>query len=224
MKLSVYGENSLIIFFDDEPSNEQALFIRKIDETLYKELDYLIDSIASYNTLVIFYDINKISYKKTIQDISAILEKQKIEKNIIPNVNNHKIFVCYEDILAPDINRVIQHNNINKEELIRLHTKKTYTVYSVGFMPNFAYMGILENKIATPRLKKPRAKVLSGSVGIAQNQTGIYTQISPGGWNIIGRTAQNLQINGGIKFLIGDTVNFTQISLEKYIADGGKYE
>lgn len=224
MKCDVYGENSIIIFFDNEPSAKQTLFIRRIDEKISQQLDYLIDSVASYTTLVVFYNINKASYKKILKDINVILTTQTLEKDITPKINHHKILVCYEDILAPDLKRVLEYNNINKEELIKLHSKKTYTVYSVGFIPNFAYLGILENKIATPRLEKPRKKVFPGSVGIAQNQTGIYPTLSPGGWNIIGRTPQNLQIAGDIEFVIGDKVDFVAINIDEYINQGGKYE
>ena len=58
----------------------------------------------------------------------------------------------------------------------------------LGFLPGFAYMGSVDDRIATARLSSPRMQVAAGSVGIAGNQTGIYPLDSPGGWNIIGRT------------------------------------
>ncbi len=61
----------------------------------------------------------------------------------------------------------------------------------MGFMPGFTYLGGLDERIATPRLKSPRLKIEAGSVGIAANQTGMYPLESPGGWQLIGRTPLN---------------------------------
>ncbi len=58
----------------------------------------------------------------------------------------------------------------------------------LGFLPGFAYMGEIDERIAAGRKAKPRLKVPKGSVGIAGRQTGVYPLESPGGWQIIGRT------------------------------------
>lgn len=58
----------------------------------------------------------------------------------------------------------------------------------LGFMPGFPYLGGLDAKLHTPRRSEPRIKINAGSVGIANNQTGLYPMDSPGGWQIIGRT------------------------------------
>jgi len=72
--------------------------------------------------------------------------------------------------------------------LIDLFTSATYRVYMLGFLPGFAYMGEVDERIAAPRRDSPRLKVPKGSVGIAGKQTGIYPLESPGGWQIIGRS------------------------------------
>ena len=72
--------------------------------------------------------------------------------------------------------------------MIRLHTEPEYPIYMLGFVAGFPYLGGMNKAIATPRKKTPRLKIESGSVGIAGEQTGIYSVESPGGWQIIGRT------------------------------------
>jgi KipI family sensor histidine kinase inhibitor len=67
-----------------------------------------------------------------------------------------------------------------------------YRVYMLGFLPGFAYMGMVDRRIAMPRLDTPRMRVDAGSVGIAAEQTGIYPCDTPGGWRIIGRTSATL--------------------------------
>jgi KipI family sensor histidine kinase inhibitor len=58
----------------------------------------------------------------------------------------------------------------------------------VGFMPGFAYLGGLAPELTTPRRSSPRTAVPAGTVGIGGQQTGVYPLVSPGGWNLIGRT------------------------------------
>jgi hypothetical protein len=62
----------------------------------------------------------------------------------------------------------------------------------IGFLPGFPYMGVVDDRIAMPRHPSPRVRVPAGSVGIAGRQTGIYPTISPGGWQLIGRTTCTL--------------------------------
>ncbi|MCH7567007.1 MAG: carboxyltransferase domain-containing protein, partial [Nitrospirae bacterium] len=98
---------------------------------------------------------------------------------------------------------------------IRLHASVEYRVYMLGFSPGFPYMGRVPDSIATPRLPEPRTKVPAGSVGIAESQTGIYPQESPGGWRVIGRTPTRLYDPARTNpFLLqaGDHVRFVPIT------------
>jgi len=74
------------------------------------------------------------------------------------------------------------------EEVVARHAAVTYRVYLVGFVPGFAYMAEVDHRIAAPRRATPRTAVPAGAVAIAGGQTGIYPDVTPGGWNIIGRT------------------------------------
>ncbi|MDM8517280.1 carboxyltransferase domain-containing protein, partial [Desulfobacterales bacterium HSG16] len=88
-----------------------------------------------------------------------------------------------------------------------------------GFTPGFPFLGGLSENLHTPRLATPRTSVFAGSVGIANNQTGIYPITSPGGWQIIGRTPLKLFDPGRSKpFLLkaGDKLKFTPITVEEF--------
>jgi biotin-dependent carboxylase-like uncharacterized protein len=76
--------------------------------------------------------------------------------------------------------------------VVERHSSRAYRVLMLGFMPGFAYMGIVEDSIAVPRRATPRVRVPAGSVGIAGQQTGIYPRQCPGGWQIVGRTSVTL--------------------------------
>jgi inhibitor of KinA len=99
-----------------------------------------------------------------------------------------RIPVCYEPEYGPDLLTLAGQLKMRPAELVALHTSTVYQVYMLGFLPGFAYMGILDERIAAPRLPRPRRLAPAGSVGIAGRQTGIYPLDSPGGWNLIGRT------------------------------------
>jgi len=112
---------------------------------------------------------------------------------------------------------VCKKNELTRDEVIKLHTAKQYLIYVRGFVPGFLYLGGLSHKLHTPRKAKPALKVAAGSVGIGNDQTGIYPFQTPGGWNIIGRTPIKLfDINQIDKYKIGDKILFKSISLEKF--------
>jgi KipI family sensor histidine kinase inhibitor len=100
--------------------------------------------------------------------------------------------VAYWGEHGPDLATVAQHNGISEDEVIRIHSSTAYRVYMLGFSPGFPYLGGMDSRIACPRLKTPRTRVPAGSVGIAESQTGVYPNASPGGWQLIGRTPVRL--------------------------------
>lgn len=137
---------------------------------------------------------------------------------------HHVIDVCYSPQLSDalqhrrrshkmpnDLPAVSEHTGLDQDEIIRLHTAPSYSVFTVGFLPNFAYMGLTPMSLNMPRLSSPRKNVPAGAVAIADNQTAIYPQSSPGGWHILGYTALKLGVNGDTVFQAGDTVSFKAI-------------
>ena len=125
--------------------------------------------------------------------------------------------VQYGGAHGTDLDFIASHHHISVREVISLHTGREYTVYMMGFTPGFAYMGKLDDMLATPRLETPRIHVAAGSVGIAGSQTGIYPIDSPGGWRLIGRTSLplfDLLADTPFLFSPGDTVQFVSEGLD----------
>jgi KipI family sensor histidine kinase inhibitor len=92
------------------------------------------------------------------------------------------------DFGGEDLNVVAEFSGLSTSGVVEIFLSRQYRVYMLGFLPGFAYMGEVDERIAVPRRATPRTKVPKGSVGIAGKQTGIYPFESPGGWQIIGRT------------------------------------
>ena len=97
--------------------------------------------------------------------------------------------VRYGGTFGPDLPAVASFGGCTELEVVRLHSARLYRVFMLGFLPGFAYMGQVDERIAAPRLETPRARVTAGSVAIAGRQTAIYSLDSPGGWQIIGLTS-----------------------------------
>ena len=78
-----------------------------------------------------------------------------------------------------------------------------------------------------PRLATPRKRVPKGAVAIADRQTAVYPQGSPGGWNIIGLCPAILFDPGlpsPATLQVGDTVAFTSIQREEFVQLGGEID
>ncbi|HEV6967622.1 5-oxoprolinase subunit PxpB [Roseateles sp.] len=97
--------------------------------------------------------------------------------------------VRYGGDAGPDLDEVAGHCGLTPDEVVRRHTGGDYVVYFIGFQPGFAYLGGLDPALHVPRRAAPRVAVPAGSVGIGGAQTGIYPLATPGGWQLIGRTA-----------------------------------
>lgn len=203
---------------------------RKIFQ-LYKLLknwqsEAVLDVIPAYHSISIIYDLVKI--KKIAGEHSAykyVETKLIVTEALISDESSEfqgrkiNIPVCYDQSLAPDLQELAALHQLKMEEIIEIHCSKIYRIYMIGFLPGFAYMGTVDERIASPRKSSPRINVPAGSVGIAGSQTGIYPFDSPGGWQLIGQTP--LQLFDATKenptlLEPGDQVSFHAISLEEF--------
>jgi KipI family sensor histidine kinase inhibitor len=89
---------------------------------------------------------------------------------------------------GPDLVETAERSKLSVEELVALHSGRVYRAFFLGFLPGFAYCGVLDPRIVAPRLVRPRERVPAGSVAVADGQTSVYPLESPGGWRLIGRT------------------------------------
>jgi KipI family sensor histidine kinase inhibitor len=123
--------------------------------------------------------------------------------------------VVYGGEHGPDLEHVAARAGISVQDVIERHASREYRVYMLGFLPGFAYLGLVDESIAAPRRSEPRVRVPAGSVGIAGRQTGIYPAESPGGWQLIGRTPIEVFDPARIPASIcapGDLVRFRPVS------------
>ena len=142
------------------------------------------EMVPSYNSITLIHRKASIDF----QEFKSKIEKWYNEKNSDTTRLKHlwRLPVCYDHDFGIDLEEVSKTLGLSVSEIISQHTSQMYTVYGIGFLPGFMYLGGLPQSLEIPRRAAPRLNVEKGAVGLAGKQTGIYPQESPGGWNIIG--------------------------------------
>ncbi|BBZ20259.1 5-oxoprolinase subunit B family protein [Mycolicibacterium gadium] len=97
-----------------------------------------------------------------------------------------QIDVIYD---GPDLDEVAQLTGLTADQVVAAHTDTLWRVGFGGFAPGFAYLIGGDARLEVPRRDEPRTKVPVGAVGLAGEFSGVYPRESPGGWQLIGRTA-----------------------------------
>lgn len=175
------------------------------------------DVVPTYRSVTVYFDPLRTEY----QHLVARLETEAQRPGGTATTDRHpvRIPVCYGGEFGPDLSEVAAFGHIAEDEVIRLHASKPYRVFMLGFVPGFAYLGLVDDQIAAPRRRMPRVRVPRGSVGIAGAQTGVYPVETPGGWQLVGRTpVKPFDPSRREPFLMqpGDTVQFYPIDRAEF--------
>lgn len=221
-KIYPLGESAVTIDFGNIISIDLNNFVINLANSIEQNnFKGLIECVPAYSSLTIFYDIsavrqsqsnfrNAFYYVKTFAENA--INNLSASKNIEPKII--EIPVSFDNDSALDLEFVAEINNLKPKKVIEIFLSKIYKVFMLGFLPGFAYMGEIDERIVAPRKQTPRMKVPKGSVGIAGTQTGIYPLESPGGWQIIGRTDVELFTPHQKKPTLlnaGDLIRFSKI-------------
>ena len=215
-----------------KPYGNQAILVEwpaKIDENILKDIiifknkieknriKVIVDIINTYNSLTIIYNTTI----ENIYDEILTLKSIKNQKNIATSEQNYlwNIPVCYDEKFGIDLQEISEIKKLTIDELIHLHSSAIYTVYFIGFLPGFLYLGGMDKRLHFPRKGSPRLNVSKGSVGIGGSQTGIYPSQSAGGWNIIGNSPIslfNVASDNPCFAKAGDKIRFAPIDFHEY--------
>lgn len=219
-----------IKFIVSSDTSITAQFGQVISEEIHKEImgfcllveglqiPGITEIVPTYCSVMIHYDPEVMLFSELVRELERVSTQELAEAfNLDRTI---EVPVAYGGEYGPDLEAVAEYNGITIEEVIDIHSEGNYLIYMLGFTPGFAYMGGMDKRIATPRLKNPRTKIPAGSVGIAGEQTGIYPIDSPGGWQLIGQTPLSLydpMREQPILFEAGWRVKFVPISAEEFI-------
>ena len=214
----VSGDSAVCVEFGNEISPEINRKIRAFKIALEKEqIEGIVETVPTYRSLLVVYEPETVSFGELTKRFGEVMKH--IGSVQVPPPTVVEIPVLYGGEMGPDLEYLADHNHMTPDEVIRLHTSEEYLIYMLGFIAGFPYLGGMNKKIATPRLKSPRVKIEGGSVGIAGEQTGIYPVASPGGWQLIGRTPVKLYDADREKPVLleaGQYIKFRPVTEEEY--------
>lgn len=189
IKMLPAGESGLVVEFGKSIDPVVNARVHRTAALINRTLgEYVREVVPTYRSLLVYFDPLVITRQELSKKISSLITVDDCAEAIAGEKEIIEIPVCYGGEYGPDIGFVARHNGLTVEEVINIHTSTPYQVYMIGFTPGFPYLGGMSEKIAAPRLEKPRTLIPAGSVGIAGSQTGFYPTASPGGWRLIGRT------------------------------------
>ena len=187
LKYKPYGSRSILIEWpskiEDIVLRDVLIFKKHINFYLDKEILYINHA---YNSILIVYA----STIDIINDRVSVLKRLYSSRIDSQNITNKlwKIPVCYDEKFAIDLAIISEEKQCSKQQIIEWHSEAIYTIYFIGFLPGFLYLGGLNEKLFCPRKSSPRMQIEKGAVAIGGQQTGIYPNSSPGGWQIIGNS------------------------------------
>ncbi|TGN38742.1 5-oxoprolinase subunit PxpB [Marinobacter confluentis] len=183
----------------------------------------LVDLVPSYTTLLVIFDPLQISAWQARIRLSELLARLTPDPALAGG-KLHDVATWYHPEVGPDLARVAELSSLTEEAVIKAHSEREYRVFALGFSPGFAFMGLLDSSLTCPRLDTPRSRVPRGSVAIAGQQTAVYPTVTPGGWNLIGRTAARLfdrDRDGFSLMKVGDRVRFVAVDRNTFESEGG---
>jgi len=212
------GDSALVVEFEERIDPVvNARTVAFADAVQAATLSGVRDVVPSYRSVAIYFDPLRTAYDALVTTLETEASRQVPETQ--GSAAPIRIPVCYGGEFGPDLPQVAAFAKTTEDEVVRIHASATYRVFMVGFVAGFAYLGIVDERIAMPRHSTPRLRVPLGTVGIAGVQTGIYPAETPGGWQLIGRTpVKPFDASRAEPFLMkaGDAVQFYAIDRSEF--------
>lgn len=193
-----------------------------------RQVEGIVETVPTFRSLMIHYEPLAVSPDTLTALVLDLIAAPSPDR---PKQRRWHIPACYDRDVAPDLDEVASLTGLSSAEVIELHGEAEFHVYMIGFLPGFAYLGDLPERLRLPRRKEPRLRLPAGSIAIATAMTAIYPVESPGGWHLIGRSPVRLfdaQATRPSLLSPGDKVRFVPVSISQFEAvarevDAGGY-
>ncbi|OOZ40629.1 5-oxoprolinase subunit PxpB [Solemya elarraichensis gill symbiont] len=228
MRIEALNENSSIVYLGDEISDDVSARVGRALAIVRQSLGPLLtDLVPSYTSLLLYYDPDRIDHEQLHQYLVELLDDDAADLQESVSSALLEVPVYYGEEVALDLQALSEFAGLAPDEVISIHSDSPYRVYAIGFAPGFAYLGKVDQRIAMPRMQKPRLRVPAGSVAIADSQTAVYPAATPGGWRIIGRTPMQMidwESDSLTQIEVGAEIRFRPIGRQEYLDLGGQLD
>ena len=218
--LTAEGDSALVLAFPNRIDAATNARLATLAAALRRDLPTIVrDAVLGYCTLTVYFDPLRVDAAWLEERLRGLERDTETLEDV--SGKEVEVPVCYGGDLGPDLAYVADVCGCSESEVVQMHTDVTYRVYVIGFVPGFAYMGVVDERLALPRRSSPRTRVPAGSVAIAAGQTGIYPIDTPGGWHLLGRTPLrpfDARRDPPALFAPGDRVRFHVIDRDTYDA------
>ena len=215
------GDGAVTIEFGDQITSQLVGRVAALDKLLQAarergELAGVVETMPTFRSLTVLYDPLQ-SSRAALDPVLTALASQS-EAAPTANGRRWRLPVCYGGEFGADLADVASATGLSPDAVVQLHADTELSVYMIGFMPGFPFMGDLPSALDMPRRREPRLREPAGSVAITGSLTAIYPWQSPGGWQLIGRCPVPLfDAAAATPSLLapGDTVRFEAITAQR---------
>mgnify|MGYP001179112134 CR=1 FL=1 len=194
----------------------------------------IVETVPTYRTLIIHYRPEVISYQALRERVlqerdqtaggsaagEMVVELPVLyggEVDLEPDAPRYDGWDGRET--APDMEDVLAHEQITREEFIRRHSANLCYIYFQAFAIGHSYVGNPVKSFTVSRREVPRTKIPQGSIAIWADQTVLNGFDLPCGWQVVGRTPVVLYDHNRTPAsycLAGQWVKFVPIDTAEY--------
>jgi KipI family sensor histidine kinase inhibitor len=222
MRLLDAGDAAFTVEFGDAIDPTLLAAVHALDTAIARlhaagGLPGLIETMPTFRSLTVFFDPLASGRQALIDALQPLFEAAEHAAPV--EGRRWRLPVCYEGDAGPDLAETARTIGASVDEVVALHSGTEVSVYMLGFLPGFGFMGELPGKLRLPRRAEPRVRVPAGSVAIAGSLTAIYPWESPGGWHLLGRCPVPLfdaTRDAPALLAVGDRVRFEPVSTDEF--------
>lgn len=198
------GDCALTVEFENEASIAVNRKVHELDRRLQEaDLPALQETVPTYRTLIVYYKPELAPYAQMAAQVEALCQKPfaaeggsglVVELPVlyggeVPLAEDHGRYDGWDGgETAPDMEAVMAHEGLSREEVIEKHSSNLSYVYFQTFAVGHSQLGSANPTFTISRRATPRTLVPQGSIAIWASQTVLNGFDLPCGWQVIGRT------------------------------------
>jgi KipI family sensor histidine kinase inhibitor len=147
----------------------------------------MLETLPGLHTVLVRFDPDRTDADRIADDVFG--RAVPVAGPASPPGDTVRVRVDYDGL---DLAEVADLTGLDRDQVIAIHQEPVYQVALIGLAPGFYYLTGGDARLQVPRRSSPRTEVPRGAVGLAAELTGIYPRRGPGGWQLIGRTVDEL--------------------------------